>query len=92
MLAPPSRSAQVCKKAKSARRCAHRFVNRTETALAELMARDDKALIQRCTLHERRNVADHLPDRACLDAKLVKAFATPTLTTGCITQKALRHN
>src|SRR5690348_1284617 len=39
----------------------------------------DKALIQRCTLHKRRNVADHLPDKrkAWVDAKLVKAFAHP---------------
>lgn len=35
-----------------------------------------KALVQRCTLHKRRNVADHLPDKekAWVDAKLVKAF------------------
>jgi putative transposase len=35
-----------------------------------------KALIQRCTLHKRRNIADHLPDKekAWVDAKLVKAF------------------
>ena len=35
-----------------------------------------KAAVQRCTLHKRRNVADHLPDkeRAWVDAKLVKAF------------------
>ena len=34
-----------------------------------------KALIQRCTLHKRHNVADHLPDKdkAWVDAKLVKA-------------------
>jgi putative transposase len=39
----------------------------------------DKALIQRCTLHKRRNVADHLPDKeqAWVDAKLVKAFVHP---------------
>jgi putative transposase len=39
----------------------------------------DKALIQRCTLHKRRNVADHLPDKdkAWVDAKLVKAFTHP---------------
>jgi putative transposase len=38
-----------------------------------------KALIQRCTLHKRRNVADHLPDKekAWVDAKLVKAFVHP---------------
>lgn len=38
-----------------------------------------KALTQRCTLHKRRNVADHLPDKdkAWVDAKLVKAFNNP---------------
>jgi putative transposase len=38
-----------------------------------------KALIQRCTLHKRRNVADHLPDKEkeWVDAKLVKAFGHP---------------
>jgi transposase-like protein len=38
-----------------------------------------QALIQRCTLHKRRNVADHLPDKdkAWVDAKLVKAFVHP---------------
>jgi transposase-like protein len=38
-----------------------------------------KALVQRCTLHKRRNVADHLPDKekAFIDAKLVKAFGHP---------------
>jgi len=37
------------------------------------------ALIQRCTLHKRRNLADHLPDKekAWVDAKLVKAFVHP---------------
>ena len=37
------------------------------------------ALIQRCTLHKRRNLADHLPDKekAWVDAKLVKAFGHP---------------
>jgi putative transposase len=35
-----------------------------------------KALIQRCTLHKRRNIAEHLPDKdkQWVDAKLVKAF------------------
>ena len=35
--------------------------------------------MQRCTLHKRRNVADHLPDKdkAWVDAKLVKAFVHP---------------
>ncbi|WP_373235361.1 transposase, partial [Mycobacterium marinum] len=33
----------------------------------------EKALVQRCTLHKRRNVADHLPDKDkdWVDAKLV---------------------
>ena len=44
----------------------------------------DKALIQRCTLHKRRNVADHLPDKdkAWVDAKLVKAFGHADPDTG----------
>ncbi len=35
-----------------------------------------KGLVQRCTLHKRRNLADHLPekDKAWVDTKLVKAF------------------
>jgi hypothetical protein len=39
-----------------------------------------KALIQRCTLHKRRNVAEHLPDKdkAWVEAKLVKALVIPT--------------
>jgi putative transposase len=46
-----------------------------------------QALIQRCTLHKRRNVADHLPDKekAWVDAKLVKAFGHPDPEQG------LRH-
>jgi len=38
-----------------------------------------QALIQRCTLHKRRNVAEHLPDKEkqWVDAKLVKAFCHP---------------
>jgi putative transposase len=37
------------------------------------------ALIQRCTLHKRRNVAEHLPEKEkrWVDAKLVKAFTHP---------------
>jgi len=36
----------------------------------------DAALIQRCTLHKRRNVTDHLPEdqQRFIDAKLAKAF------------------
>ena len=50
-----------------------------------------KALIQRCTLHKRRNVADHLPDKeqAWVDAKLVKAFAHPDPDTGLANAKRL---
>jgi putative transposase len=50
-----------------------------------------KALIQRCTLHKRRNIADHLPDKeqAWVDAKLVKAFAHPDPDTGLRNAKNL---
>jgi putative transposase len=36
----------------------------------------DQALIQRCTLHKRRNVADHLPDELArtVDWRLARAF------------------
>ena len=36
-----------------------------------------KALVQRCTLHKRRNVTDHLPKdkRATMDRRLASAFA-----------------
>jgi putative transposase len=49
------------------------------------------ALIQRCTLHKRRNVADHLPDKeqAWVDAKLVKALAHPDPDTGLANAKRL---
>src|SRR5208283_2492038 len=142
----------VDKEAKSTSRSAisRRFVKQTETALAELMARDltgedikvlmldgehmaercvvgslladlvdrgltvddgllvvidgakalsaavrevfgAKALIQRCTWHKRRNVADHLPDKeqAWVDAKLGKAFAHPDPDTGLANAKRL---
>jgi transposase-like protein len=44
----------------------------------------DLALIQRCTLHKRRNVADHLPEaeRARVDAKLARAFNDPDPEVG----------
>lgn len=50
-----------------------------------------KAAIQRCTLHKRRNVADHLPDKdkAWVDAKLVKAFNHPDPDTGLRNVKSL---
>ncbi len=39
----------------------------------------DAALVQRCTLHKRRNVADYLPtdQQAFVDRKLAKAFTNP---------------
>ena len=51
----------------------------------------DKALIQRCTLHKRRNIADHLPDnqKEWVDAKLVKAFGHPDPDTGLRNAKHL---
>ena len=51
----------------------------------------DEALIERCTLHKRRNIADHLPDKekASVDAKLVKAFNHPDPDTGLRNAKRL---
>jgi putative transposase len=42
------------------------------------------AVIQRCTLHKRRNVAEHLPEKEkpWVDAKLVKAFTHPDPAQG----------
>jgi transposase-like protein len=39
----------------------------------------NKVLIQRCQIHKRRNVCDHLPerDRAVVDTKLAAIFAEP---------------
>jgi putative transposase len=50
-----------------------------------------KALIQRCTLHKRRNLGDHLPDKdkAWVDAKLVKAFGHPDPEQGLRNAKHL---
>jgi putative transposase len=50
-----------------------------------------KAIVQRCTLHKRRNVADHLPDKekAWVDAKLVKAFGHPDPEQGLRNAKHL---
>lgn len=49
------------------------------------------ALIQRCTLHKRRNVADHLPqaERARVDAKLAQAFSDPDPDAGLRTARQL---
>jgi transposase-like protein len=51
----------------------------------------DLAAVQRCTLHKRRNVADHLPDKekAWVDAKLVKAFNYPDPEQGLRNAKHL---
>jgi putative transposase len=50
-----------------------------------------KALIQRCTLHKRRNIGEHLPDKdkAWVDAKLVKAFGHPDPDIGLRNAKNL---
>ena len=50
-----------------------------------------KAIIQRCTLHKRRNVAEHLPDKdkQWVDAKLVKAFGHADPDTGLANAKKL---
>lgn len=52
-----------------------------------------KAAVQRCTLHKRRNVADHLPEKekAWVDAKLVKAFGHPDPEQGLRNAKHLAH-
>ena len=51
------------------------------------------AAVQRCTLHKRRNVADHLPDKekAWVDAKLVKAFNHPDPEVGLRNAKHLAN-
>src|SRR5436190_5057282 len=49
------------------------------------------AAIQRCTVHKRRNVADHLPEaeRGWVDTKLGKIFADPDPAAGLRGAKAL---
>jgi putative transposase len=49
------------------------------------------AVIQRCTLHKRRNVAEHLPDKEkdWVDAKLVRAFGHPDPAQGLRTARHL---
>ncbi len=51
----------------------------------------DKALVQRCTLHKRRNVTDHLPkeQRRFVDARLAKAFEDRDATAGLAAAKEL---
>lgn len=50
-----------------------------------------QAAVQRCTLHKRRNVAEHLPDneKAWVDAKLVQAFNHPDPDLGLRNAKHL---
>lgn len=45
---------------------------------------EDQALVQRRTLHKRRNVTEHLPERerSFVDAKLAKAFNDPDADAG----------
>jgi hypothetical protein len=49
------------------------------------------AAVQRCTVHKRRNVADHLPEaqRGWVDTKLGKIFANPDPAAGLRDAKAL---
>ena len=49
------------------------------------------ALIQRCQIHKRRNVGDHLPkaDREQVDARLRGAFADPDPHSGLLKAKRL---
>jgi putative transposase len=51
----------------------------------------DSALVQRCTLHKRRNVTDHLPkdQQRFVDAKLAKAFADRDAAAGLRAAKEL---
>jgi transposase-like protein len=50
-----------------------------------------KAAIQRCTVHKRRNIADHLPEseRGWVDLKLVRALNNPDAAAGLRDAKAL---
>jgi putative transposase len=52
---------------------------------------DAHAAIQPCTVHKRRNVADHLPDaeRGWVDTKLGRIFANPDPAAGLRDGKAL---
>lgn len=51
----------------------------------------DLALIQRCQIHKRRNVGDHLPKKAreTIDARLRGAFADPDPHTGLLKARRL---
>lgn len=54
----------------------------------------DQALVQRCVLHKRRNVADHLPKQTqpWVDRKLAKAFANPDPDAGLRAAKDLARS
>lgn len=58
-------------------------------AVAEVFG--SKAATQRCTLHKRRNIADHLPDKdkGWVDAKLVRAFGHADPDQGLVNAKQL---
>jgi transposase-like protein len=49
------------------------------------------ALVQRCTIHKRRNVTDHLPqtERAGVDARLARAFNHPDPQAGLRSARGL---
>jgi transposase-like protein len=51
----------------------------------------DRALIQRCTVHKRRNVAAHLPEseQEVIDRKLVRAFTHPDPDLGLCAAREL---
>ena len=53
----------------------------------------DRVLIQRCTLHKRRNCVDYLPKarRAAIDRRLAKIFADPDPTHGIAEAKRLAN-
>ncbi len=53
----------------------------------------DAALIQRCTLHKRRNVGDHLPEteRGWVDTRLAKAFNHADPAAGLRMARDLAH-
>jgi len=54
----------------------------------------DQALVQRCVLHKRRNVADHLPKeiQPWVDRKLAQAFTNPDPDAGLRAAKDLARS
>jgi putative transposase len=53
----------------------------------------DRAVIQRCVIHKRRNVKGHLPDELgrSVDKRLGKIFANPDTKAGIASAKALAN-